>query len=238
MNKSSLLLGLLLLLLSCKGGGTAENLSDVGDTIRLQYARNITMVRYGNRIKVELANPWGKGLLGSYLLVPRTEGVGMGNPSSGMQQVTIPLENALVFTAVHCGLICELGMEDCIGGVCERQYIHCLTKDVVDCGNGMSPNQERIIQLNPDAMLVSPFESNTGHDKLGQLGIPHSDFSFSRDVLSSSYTYPCAVHTFSGGISFIDSTGYIVEDLNAKKIIKSERTVKGKNKEDTKYGRR
>ena len=67
---------------------------------------------------------------------------------------------------------------------------------------------------------------------LGQLGIPHSDFSFSRDVLSSSYTYPCAVHTFSGGISFIDSTGYIVEDLNAKKIIKSERTVKGKNKED------
>lgn len=172
MNKSSLLLGLLLLLLSCKGGGTAENLSDVGDTIRLQYARNITMVRYGNRIKVELANPWGKGLLGSYLLVPRTEGVGMGNSSSGMQRVTIPLENALVFTAVHCGLICELGMEDCIGGVCERQYIHCLTKDVVDCGNGMSPNQERIIQLNPDAMLVSPFESNTGHDKLGQLGIP------------------------------------------------------------------
>ena len=78
----------------------------------------------------------------------------MGNSSSGMQQVTIPLENALVFTAVHCGLIYELGMEDCIGGVCERQYIHCLTKDVVDCGNGMSPNQERIIQLNPDAMLV------------------------------------------------------------------------------------
>ena len=51
---------------------------------------------------------------------------------------------------------------------------------------------------------------------LGQLGLPHSDFSFSRDVLSSTYTYPCAVHTFSGGITFIDSTGYIVKELGVE----------------------
>jgi hypothetical protein len=50
----------------------------------------------------------------------------------------------------------------------------------------------------------------------GQLGLPHSDFSFSRDVLSSTYTYPCAVHTFSGGITFIDSTGYIVKELGVE----------------------
>ena len=65
---------------------------------------------------------------------------------------------------------------------------------------------------------------------LGQLGITHNDFTFSRDILSRTYTYPLAIHTFSGGITFIDSTGYIVEDLNAKKIIKSERTVKGKTR--------
>ena len=54
---------------------------------------------------------------------------------------------------------------------------------------------------------------------LGQLNINHDDFTFSRDVLSRDYIYPFAVHTFSGGISFIDSTGFTVEDLNANKII-------------------
>ena len=191
---------LLCLVFSCNGNSTASSLEG-GDTIPLQYAKNITMVRYDDCIKVELVNPWGKGLLGTYFLIQdplcpdghiphngesHPDGSSLGNSQDGLpphygggqergssgQQVTIPLKNALVFTAVHCGLICELGMEDCIGGVCERQYIHCLTKEVLDCGNGMSPNQERIIQLHPDAMLVSPFESNTGHDKLGQLGIP------------------------------------------------------------------
>ena len=167
----SILIGALMLLCSCKGGETASPLSGEGDTIPMQYAKNITMVRYGDCVKVELTNPWGKGLLGSYILVPSdSEKSQTSNLQS--QTIQVPLQNALVFTAVHCGLICELGMEASIGGVCELQYIHGLTKEVVDCGNGMSPNQERIIQLNPDAMLVSPFESNTGHDKLGQLGIP------------------------------------------------------------------
>jgi len=157
---------------SCTGGSTADVFSE-GDTIPLKYAQNITMVRYGEMVKVELSNPWGKGLLATYVLTPdRSLSSPSGREGKPWVYVPVPLRKALVFTAVHCGLICELGMEDCIGGVCERQYIHCLTHEVVDCGNGMSPNQERIIQLHPDAMLVSPFESNTGHDKLGQLGIP------------------------------------------------------------------
>ncbi len=165
-----LLIGTLLLLCSC-GGNTTSTLEGEGDTIPMQYAKNITMVRYGDCVKVELKNPWGEGLLGSYILVPSdSEQPQTSNLQS--QTIFVPLKNALVFTAVHCGLICEFGMEESIGGVCEKEYIHGLTKEVVDCGNGMSPNQERIIKLHPDAMLVSPFESNTGHDKLGQLGIP------------------------------------------------------------------
>jgi iron complex transport system substrate-binding protein len=158
------------LLFSC-GGNNTSSLQGEGDTIPMLYAKNITMVRYGDGVKVELVNPWGKGLLGSYWLVS-SDAQNAQPSATNCQLVKVPLKNALVFTAVHCGLICELGMEASIGGVCEKKYIHGLTKEVVDCGNGMAPNQERIIQLQPDAMLVSPFESNTGHDKLGQLGIP------------------------------------------------------------------
>lgn len=54
---------------------------------------------------------------------------------------------------------------------------------------------------------------------LGQLGISHNDFRFSRDVMSQSYRYPFAVHTYNNGITMKDSTGFAVFDLNANRII-------------------
>lgn len=47
---------------------------------------------------------------------------------------------------------------------------------------------------------------------LAQLGIDHSDFLFSRNVLSESYTYPFSFYTFSNGLCFIDSTGVTLYD--------------------------
>ena len=64
-------------------------------------------------------------------------------------------------------------------------------------------------------------QSDIAATLLGQLGLQHSNFTFSRDVMSSSYTAPSAIHTFSGGITYIDTLGYVVEDLRAKKIISS-----------------
>jgi phosphoglycerol transferase MdoB-like AlkP superfamily enzyme len=54
---------------------------------------------------------------------------------------------------------------------------------------------------------------------LGQLGITHDDYQFSRDVMSKSYRYPFAVHTYNNGITMKDSTGFAVFDLNANRII-------------------
>lgn len=48
---------------------------------------------------------------------------------------------------------------------------------------------------------------------LGQMGVAHDEFTFSRDVLSATYTYPCALHTASGTLCFVDSTGVSVIDL-------------------------
>lgn len=51
---------------------------------------------------------------------------------------------------------------------------------------------------------------------LGQLGLPHDDFPFSRDVLSKSYTHPSAVHVWSEGIYYMDETGCSVLNLLTK----------------------
>ena len=54
---------------------------------------------------------------------------------------------------------------------------------------------------------------------LGQLGISHDEYEFSRDVMSQGYRYPFAVHTYNNGITMRDSTGFALLDLNANRIM-------------------
>ena len=54
---------------------------------------------------------------------------------------------------------------------------------------------------------------------LGQLGIAHDEYEFSRDVMSQGYRYPFAVHTYNNGITMRDSTGFALLDLNANRIM-------------------
>lgn len=57
---------------------------------------------------------------------------------------------------------------------------------------------------------------------LGQMGIKHDNFEFSRDVLSKTYVYPTASHAFDNGIAFIDSTGATVYDLTSRQVLTDE----------------
>ena len=54
---------------------------------------------------------------------------------------------------------------------------------------------------------------------LGQMGLRHDDFTFSRDVTSSSYRYPFAIHMFNNGVSMTDSTGFMLYDLTSERIV-------------------
>ena len=57
---------------------------------------------------------------------------------------------------------------------------------------------------------------------LAQLHLSHKAFRWSRDVLSTSYQYPFAVHNYNNGFSLTDSTGFIVYDLGASQLIRAE----------------
>ncbi|MDR0725942.1 MAG: sulfatase-like hydrolase/transferase [Prevotellaceae bacterium] len=76
---------------------------------------------------------------------------------------------------------------------------------------------------------------------LGQLNLPHDDFAFSRDVFSSSYTYPFVFFSFNNGFGFKDSTGVSVYDNHPDKAIleqpehSPERIKKGKTILQTLY---
>ncbi len=166
---------LLLLLPGCSGqqsGGVAE----AGDSLQFSYAKNLTVVSFPDHIEVTLRNPWnGAGTLARYCLYE----AGQEPHRTDMTPVRIPLQNAAVFGSVHCALLSELGAGDAVGGICDAEFINQpeLKKDIAEgrvanLGNSIQPSLEQVINLNPDALLPSPFENSGGLGRIESLGIP------------------------------------------------------------------
>ena len=53
---------------------------------------------------------------------------------------------------------------------------------------------------------------------LAQLGLGHTQFAFSRNVLSESYVYPFAFYSFVNGFGYLDNTGVSVYDNASNKV--------------------
>jgi phosphoglycerol transferase MdoB-like AlkP superfamily enzyme len=65
-------------------------------------------------------------------------------------------------------------------------------------------------------------QSDLAATLLAQMGIRHDDFTFSRDVLSASYTHPVVVNNYNNAQWIVDSTGQLVYDFDARKTVSSE----------------
>ena len=72
---------------------------------------------------------------------------------------------------------------------------------------------------NPRRMDVLMNQSDLAATLLSQMGLPHHQYPWSRNVLSSHYSYPFAYSSYPGGILFADSTGVSVYDITANEPI-------------------
>lgn len=154
MNRKIYIFGALLTLLvltACQGGKTTAGEAEEGDTLKMEYAKLLTIVKHGEKgtasldkdaedaeyqyAEVNVANPWKAGtLLHRYILIPKGE---EGDETvarlalqrtSGMgcttDTVRTPVERSAVFIAPHCQLMYELGCQQAIRGVCDLNYIN------------------------------------------------------------------------------------------------------------------
>lgn len=198
-----------LLMAACQGEKTAAADAEAGDTLEMKYAKLLTIVKHGDGEECSdaaegidyqyaeaiIANPWKAGtMLHRYILIPKgkegdkTVAMLARRRSTGARCTTdtvrTPLESNLVFTAPHCQLLTELGCQNAITGVCDKDYINIpdiksraqadakVAHPIMDCGSSMQPDIERIIALHPEALLISPFENSGGYGKLDKLRIP------------------------------------------------------------------
>lgn len=164
-------------LCSCKNG-KADTSANQGDALTLKYAKRLSMHDFADYTKVEVQNPWDTTrVLQTYLLVDRNKPLPNGLPKGVV--VKVPLKKSVIYSAVHCSLVDELGAFSSIAGVCELKYmnlqkVHDAAKkgSIIDLGDGLAPDIERMIDLMPDALLLSPFENSGGHGRVEQLGVP------------------------------------------------------------------
>lgn len=54
---------------------------------------------------------------------------------------------------------------------------------------------------------------------LAQLNLPHTEFAFSRNVLSDNYSYPFAFYTYNNALAFRDSTGLTIYSNEAERVV-------------------
>ena len=97
---------LLSFLLFCCGKNKTEHLSEVGDTLSLRHAKNLTIVTFPERIDVTMRNPWDTtAILAKYSLVTKqhqtTEKSLPSYESRERRIVFTPLERAAVFSSTN-----------------------------------------------------------------------------------------------------------------------------------------
>lgn len=169
------------LLASCDAGSGNNHSLPQGDTIPVRYAANLTMVDHGDFIKADFRNPWDTArTLQTFLLVPRQAPMPQDMPHGTV--VKVPLQRSIVNTSAHNGLIDELGAIDAVVGAWDTRYIlnpriRRLVESgaIADCGSSMTPDIERMLQLRPDAILLSAFENSADHNKVARTGVPVID---------------------------------------------------------------
>lgn len=144
----------------------------------MKYSSLLQIVKHADYTVVTIRNPWDTlKVLHTYLLADREKPLPEHLPEGTV--VRTPLQKSVIYSSVHCSLWSELDELKGIGGVCGLEYIKlpqiqegCRNGSIVNVGNSMNPDIECIIDLRPDAILLSPFENSGGYGRVGKLNIP------------------------------------------------------------------
>ena len=178
---------LIILLLLCSCGESRRHDGSHGEPARLSYASNLTMEKYRHYTVAKLKDPWKSGrTLHTYILIPRADSALVTIHPEGTVVYT-PVKRAVVFTTAHANLMEMLHAQNAIVGVADAKYMliddvqHRLNmrtpsvegvNPIVDCGNSMKPDVEKIIDMKADAVFLSPFENSGGYGQLDKTDIP------------------------------------------------------------------
>ncbi|MGM9804518.1 MAG: ABC transporter substrate-binding protein [Muribaculaceae bacterium] len=173
----SLLAAGLCALMLCACANSGKQQASAVQNQAMEHSQLLQITRNERFTRIDIADPWHKGkTLQTYIAVPLTDSLPSDLPKGTLLRT--PLQRALVYSSVHAQAIKELGKIPCIAGVCDAQYYKIpeivsglKAGTVTDAGSSMAPTIEKVVEMRPDVVILSPFQ-NGGYGVLTTLGVP------------------------------------------------------------------
>lgn len=170
-------LAVLFLAFGCAGGRGSETEALAGRQDTLRYARGLAVTHCEDYDMVSIRDPWDTlKTRHTYILIDRNREEPEDLPEGTV--IKVPVEKAVIYTSVHTAMAEQLGVIDAVSGICEPQYIHSdsILKRIedgviADLGLSSAPNVEKIIDLDAEIIIASPFE-NAGYGAAEKIGVP------------------------------------------------------------------
>ena len=148
----------------------------------MRYAHNVVVSEKDYGYLMEVICPWDTTLsLGKFALVKDTTAA----VGEGVTQVKVPVQSVVSFSATQWSVFLRLGEIDRVKGILEGRFVTDSTmrtllaeQKVYDIGTEAAADIERMIQIQPDILLYSPyFDGNQGGLNItGAVLFPFADY--------------------------------------------------------------
>ena len=183
MNKL-ILTTLLILAVSCTattGSHVADDVpcADSGFVSEIKYAKHFSIRNHGTWKQLTVTDPWQGGILGNYILVPRSSPLPDSLPPDAVV-VRVPLRTVACLSSTHIGVLAILGLRDKIVGVASGDQIwdsvvgkRFASGSIIEVGRKMNTNIEQLIALSPEMVMKSGFDNVRNEDaRIAEAHIP------------------------------------------------------------------
>ncbi len=170
-------ISLIAFLSACAGGRKANQTDSQNSGYTVHYAQGYLVEKTDDYTAITLRNPWDTAqVLKKYVLVSKDKELPANLPSGIL--VRTPLSRVIAYSTIHCSTLEELQSIDIVKGVCESQYIdipyikeNVANGNIPDLGIANSPDIERLILLEPEAIFSTPIQGQV-YGQVEKLGIP------------------------------------------------------------------
>ncbi len=142
-----------------------------------RFAKGFSIVQGENYTKILAYSPWQDGqILQTYYLVKSDT---VSTPKDGIT-LRIPVQRLTVTSCTHIGFLKALGCLDAVYGICSPEIVYNREvftpadgHEVMNVGDAMTPDVERIIRTAPEAVMVSTYaQGDAATEKLRSLAVP------------------------------------------------------------------
>jgi len=167
-------------LISCSGkkeqNNNNPNLSDRTD-YTVKYAKGFSVDIFEDYKAITVHDPWDTTkILQKYILVDKNKNIPKNLPKGMI--IRTPLTEVVAYSTIHSATLDEIDAIRSVVGVCESRFINIphITEGVkngtiADLGEAIKPNIEKIIDISPEAIFVSPLQG-LNYGGVEKTGVP------------------------------------------------------------------